>query len=449
MESTTRRRGFTLVELLVVIAIIGVLVALLLPAIQAAREAARRNSCLNNIKQMCLGLHNHETARGYYPVASTAPFTTQTSGKIGGKNEPYAVTNATTTIAPQSGDGYSWLVQILPYMEQAPLYNRIRDAAVSATVTNKFNAGPFEPAIAIITSGPGADKPGAYQQKIETFMCPSFPGADESKGKAGRGSWVPTVAGPPTPQNPPTPMAIGNYCAIPSTHFNLDGVGTATDSGTPPAASGISDKTKALYDSISGTRVKQLGGNGAMPFWQVVNPADRFHKIRGVTHAGIRDGQSNTVFFAESREETWSSWISGYASFVVPVDPQQPSKIEKPPLPTGQTGPLVLRWPDASTEGRTSLNIGSDVKRNKGDTAQDKVGSDGQSALFYQRPSDHANPGQGSVNRWFGPSSAHSGGVVLHGYGDGHGRGIAENIDRNAYIWLCTRAGSEVLPQEN
>ena len=68
------RRGFTLVELLVVIAIIGILVALLLPAIQAAREAARRNQCLSQIKQLVLACHTFADSRKALPLASTAPF---------------------------------------------------------------------------------------------------------------------------------------------------------------------------------------------------------------------------------------------------------------------------------------------------------------------------------------------------------------------------------------
>jgi prepilin-type N-terminal cleavage/methylation domain-containing protein len=74
LRSSRRSAAFTLVELLVVIAIIGVLVALLLPAVQAAREAARRTQCVNNIKQMMLGMQNHESAKKAFPSGGVAPW---------------------------------------------------------------------------------------------------------------------------------------------------------------------------------------------------------------------------------------------------------------------------------------------------------------------------------------------------------------------------------------
>jgi prepilin-type N-terminal cleavage/methylation domain-containing protein len=96
----SREAAFTLVELLVVIAIIGVLVALLLPAIQAAREAARRSQCANNLKQLALAVHNYETARKHLP--------------------PSALVDLTVTATGNNG---SWGVhgRILPYMEQESL----------------------------------------------------------------------------------------------------------------------------------------------------------------------------------------------------------------------------------------------------------------------------------------------------------------------------------------
>ena len=97
------RAGFTLVELLVVIAIIGVMVGLLLPAVQAAREAARRMSCSNNLKQLALAAHNyHDTYRVF-------PYNGSPEGAISGD---------------QRDRGCSWFVRILPFIEQGPAYDR-------------------------------------------------------------------------------------------------------------------------------------------------------------------------------------------------------------------------------------------------------------------------------------------------------------------------------------
>lgn len=126
-----KRSAFTLVELLVVIAIIGILIALLLPAVQMAREAARRASCTNNLKQIGLALHNHESTLKHFP-ASWLPYPVSSGGDV---------------------NGWSAHAQLLPFMEQGNLFDGV-DLSQPYSASS-VNGLPIS------------------QYSVEAFMCPS------------------------------------------------------------------------------------------------------------------------------------------------------------------------------------------------------------------------------------------------------------------------------------
>lgn len=154
-----QQNGFTLIELLVVIAIIAILVALLLPAVQQAREAARRSSCKNNMKQMGLALHNYHDVHGVMPYCT---------GNPGGTSTP-AINYAT------NHTGY---IMLLPYIEQATLYDRFNFEAATGKYQGSGNCGTSGSVPATL-AGVEADIDANIllgANVIQTFLCPSDPG---------------------------------------------------------------------------------------------------------------------------------------------------------------------------------------------------------------------------------------------------------------------------------
>lgn len=255
------RPGFTLVELLVVIAIIGILVALLLPAVQAAREAARRMSCSNNLKQLGLAMHNyHDTFKAFPPraIGPTSMVTARTGNMAQGR--------------------LSWAVLVLPYMEQQSASDNmqgfLKSEPAGTIEGDDSNANPniFHPVFARITP-----TNTTTNFEVAGYLCPSGPRATQTtsatvagwaSGLAGRLSYKACVGGasPGTIQgNPPNFNGTNNN------------VNNQNCSGTFSYVRGAN-----LADVTDGTSNVALVGEVAMTFTQPGNFIGSVHNANPV-----------------------------------------------------------------------------------------------------------------------------------------------------------------------
>ena len=200
------RRGFTLIELLVVIAIIAILVALLLPAVQQTREAARRMQCRNNLKQIGLALHNYESSHGMWPQQSTGP---------------------------QPGPGYnaprgSWVTRILPYLEKDGVFKQYNP-----------NLNWHDPANATAVKSP-----------MPVLTCPSTPNRDGFE-------WTVLVSYANATTATATLSPRDFYYGATTDYTNVGGIGTARNNSLPPAQQ-LASPTDSGILKASGVRLAEV-----------------------------------------------------------------------------------------------------------------------------------------------------------------------------------------------
>jgi prepilin-type N-terminal cleavage/methylation domain-containing protein len=231
------QRGFSLMELLVIIAILGIVIAMLLPAVQAARESARRAACMNNLAKLGRAFFNHEAAKRQFPMASTV--TRDAAGKI-------------TAV-----DGWSFTVMLLPYLEQATLFESL----------DIKNGRP-------LVERPGAkDTPHAtvLALSLPEFRCPSFGGEP--------------FADPLTKKE-----ALTNYKAMGATHV---------ESLTVASPKPLKPKYKPEGQHPDG---------GCFPG-------------TALKLTDIKDGASNTILLVETVEPRFARWTVGAEATLVGLPP--------------------------------------------------------------------------------------------------------------------------------
>ncbi len=273
-----RKAGFTLVELLVVIAIIGILIALLLPAVNAAREAARRGQCSNNLKQICLAAQSFESANTRYPPGFLGPIPQSTNPDW--NNFQYT----------------GVLTFLLPYLEIEGSYDRVRDSGqaldpdmVSLVDIDRPIPGQTYPADAwYVTGNSRAEAWAVAAEKISAFVCPTVP---RRRARAIIYAWYWYASAPTTVTVSPKGTTSSTMVNQVGRTSYLGCAGVAGKCSIPGGTTFLGDPEHGIFYNRSKT-----------------------------SHRDIRDGTKHTFMFGETRavgkigstfyNGTWA-WMGG------------------------------------------------------------------------------------------------------------------------------------------
>ena len=256
----SERKGFTLIELLVVVAIIAILISLLLPAVQQAREAARRTLCRSRLKQIGLALHNYHDVYQSFPAGYYSWPTTDGSGPTAAEIDPQTW---------DGGPGWGWGSALLPYLDQGNVDNEINRTQPIWDTSHST----------------------AVSTKLSTFLCPSATGGDEA-------FTVLDAAGDPL-------VIGGNEVVLGRSHY-VASHGQESCWGECGAA-----LTGDVFTDIYTSATKTITING-----DVSKVADGpFYRNSRTRIRDVMDGTSNTVFLGEHSselsEKTWVGVIPG------------------------------------------------------------------------------------------------------------------------------------------
>ena len=394
-------RGFTLVELLVVIAIIGVLIALLLPAINAAREAGRKTQCRSNLSQIGKAMHNYASQFGGFPPSSTGWIVNPAAfGPVASINPTDPTQGENVQTSQGHGHVYSWMALLLPQLEQQGIYQLLDFRALT------FNPALGDPLPPL--PGGGSRRQANYQKaansEVPVFKCPSFRG---------------------NPYSTASEFAAGG-----------------------------------LFTNVA---LSQYSGMGASTINKLLDPSVRpdgvlsppKYRIKGgCSFRDIQDGTSNTIMCVENRETRYASWLDGSTAAVwaLHADTQQcasnPGTQIIPPA-AGILYAQVNPSPGSSVPVMPALNLGGNqLDPRPGATPTNRVVFGDSSMIVNLARTPASGTGSSSrrvqfKNNWdWGPSSQHSGGA-FHLMADSSVQMVADSVQAQAYFAAATRSGKE------
>lgn len=375
MSVRLRNRGFTLVELLVVIVIIGMLIAMLFPALQKVREAARKMQCGNNLKQLGTALQGYESTNHYLPPSSLW---------------------ARPKTGTQQQETWSWLVQILPYLDASTMYGTLTyrrgDPWEENTTTSSSSSSNS-------STGPKGPHQTARETIMPSLLCPSS-SVMSAVGGVYEGAMLAGVS-----QAHPGPTtsikgALTSYKGIGG--LQKECLAQSISSGKPPAPyTGASFMPEGvMYPSTTGT---------------------------GIRLADILDGQTNTVAVTETLEPKFARWMLGTEATLAGL----PSSDDK-------ADPKVAVTITKITVVTPNIFAPTGFDGNFDDnSALQNAGT----YLLYDYTKDE-NYYDTTNKIKYGASSSHND-IVNHLFADFAVRAINRKVDPAMYTFLITRGGNE------